>query len=103
VDEVDYLGHLISQQGVQVDPSKLKAMTNWPLLQTAKSLQGFLGLTGYYQKFIWNYGIMVAPLMAFLKNVSQWTPSAMAAFNTLKQAMLTPSVLRLPDFNQTFE
>jgi hypothetical protein len=48
IKEVDYLGHLISQQGVRADPSKLEVMTNWPLPHTTKFLRGFLCLTGYY-------------------------------------------------------
>jgi hypothetical protein len=103
VPEVDYLGHLISQQGVRADPSKLDAMASWPLPQNIKSLRGFLGLTGYYRKFIRNYGCLAAPLTVLLKkNAFHWSPSATAAFNALKQAMLQPPVLRLPDFNLTF-
>jgi hypothetical protein len=48
VSEIDYLGHLISVQGVQVDPSKLDAMVNWLQPQSPQSLRCFLGLTGYY-------------------------------------------------------
>jgi hypothetical protein len=103
VDEVDYLGHLISQQGVRADPSKLEAMATWPLPHNVKSLRGFLGLTGYYRKFIRNYGSLAAPLTSLLKkNAFHWTPSATTAFQSLKQAMLLPPVLRLPDFNQPF-
>jgi hypothetical protein len=78
-------------------------MASWPLPQNIKSLRGFLGLTRYYRKFIRNYGSLAAPLTAFLKkNAFHWPPSATTSFNSLKQAMLHPPVLRLPDFNLPF-
>lgn len=67
VEEIKYLGHLISKKGVRADPSKIEYMINWPLPSTLKSIKGFLGLSGYYRKFIRGYEMIAAPLMALLK------------------------------------
>jgi hypothetical protein len=101
--EVEYLGHIVGKVGVRVDPKKIEAMQDWPRPKTLKILHGFLGLTGYYHKFVKNYGKIVAPLTALLKNNSfTWTPAADQAFQTLKATMCTTPVLALPDFTKTF-
>jgi hypothetical protein len=101
--EVEYLGHLVGKDGIRVDPKKIEAMQDWSLPKTLKILRGFLGLTGYYHKFIKNYRKIAAPLTTLLKkNSFTWTPAAAQDFQTLKTTMCTTPVLALPDFTNTF-
>lgn len=103
VTAIDYLGHIISINGVQVDPAKTQAVNNWPIPTNAKGVRGFLGLAGYYRKFIRGFGGIAAPLTRLLtKNGFRWTTEASTAFAQLKMALVSPSVLRLPDFTQHF-
>jgi hypothetical protein len=101
--KVEYLGHLVGKYGVKVDPKKIEAMKEWPHPKTLKILCGFLGLTGYYHKFVKNYGKIATPLTALLKkNSFTWTPTTAQDFQTLNMAMCTTPFLALPDFTKTF-
>lgn len=101
--EVDYLGHLISEEGVKADPAKIEAMINWPNPRTPKDLRGFLGLTGYYREFVKGYGGIAAPLIALLRKKSfGWSDQAEEAFKNFKAMMSTPPVLGLPNFTKKF-
>ncbi|KAI5338358.1 hypothetical protein L3X38_017629 [Prunus dulcis] len=68
VSTIEYLGHIISRQGVSADPSKLNAIADWPVPTSVKSLKGFLGLTGYYRKFIPHYDRESFPLTQLTMN-----------------------------------
>ena len=94
VQEVEYLGHIVSHEGVKVDPRKIKAIKQWRIPTSIKHLRGFLKLIGYYRKFVKNYGRITAPLTTLLKkDAFSWTLEAMKAIKHLKEAMCQALVL----------
>jgi hypothetical protein len=100
---VAYLGHVISEDGVAMDADKVEAIRAWPAPRSIRAVQGFLGLTGYYRKFIRSYGDIADPLTLLLKRESfRWSPEAAVTFDALKQALTSTSVLQLPDFTKPF-
>ena len=82
---------------------KITTVMNWPKPSTLKALRGFLGLTGYYRKFIQNFGKIFGPLTKMLKkNSFSWTPATETTFKKLKEAMTKAPVLVLPHFSKKF-
>ncbi|GJZ24610.1 retrotransposon-related protein [Tanacetum coccineum] len=88
--------------GVATDPSKIKAMENWSVPPNVKQLRGFLGLTGYYRRFIKAYASINKPLTLLLKNGFKRNAKAQSTFDQLKQAMISVPVLALPNFEKEF-
>lgn len=98
----EYLGHIISQHGVAMGPTKISSVLNWPTPKSIKAVRGFLDLTGYYHRFVKGYGSITQPLTQLLKKECQghikWTKTAQNAFCKLKQAPVTAPISATLDF-----
>jgi hypothetical protein len=103
--ELSYLGHRISANGVATEHDKIRTVQQWPIPVNLKELRGFLGLAGYYRKFVKNFGVISRPLTDLLKKGTQflWTSVTDTAFCERKRALTEgPPVLALPDFTKRF-
>ena len=99
----EYLGHIISEQGVATDLVKVPAMVNWPVPTNVTQLRGILGMTRYYRRFIQNYGLICMPLFLALKrNRFICRESQQQAFERLKEIMTKAPVLALPNYSKPF-
>lgn len=100
---IQYLGHVVSSEGLSVDPTQISAILDWPRPTTVQQLRGFLGLAGYYRRFIHRYAHIAEPLTSLLSRGSwHWMETHQVAFETLKSALTAAPILQLPDFQAPF-
>lgn len=95
---------MINADGVLTDPNKIDTIKKWPLPGNTKEVRSFLGLAGYYRKFVKNFGIIARPLFNLLKKHQPfvWTDDTQKAFTLLQQGLIPAPVLQLPDFSKQF-
>ncbi|KAI3776561.1 hypothetical protein L1987_46347 [Smallanthus sonchifolius] len=97
--EVQFLGHIVNDKGIHVDPAKIETVKNWNTPKTPTEVRSFLGLAGYYRHFISNFSKVVVPLTALTNKgkTYEWEPIQEEAFQTLKQKLCNAPILTLPD------
>ena len=102
--EIKLLGHIISKNNVLMDPSKISALKDRKPPKNVKDIQIFLGICGYYRRFIKNYADMTVPLNKLLQGEQKWEwgEEQTKAFEDLKKALISYPILRMPDFNKPF-
>ncbi|GJS84651.1 putative reverse transcriptase domain-containing protein [Tanacetum coccineum] len=104
ITSVQFLGHVVNQNGIHVDPSKIKAVKNWKAPTTPSKIRSFLGLAGYYRRFIANFSKIAKPLTSLTqKNKKyEWGVEQEEAFQTLKDNLCNAPILSLPDGVEDF-
>jgi hypothetical protein len=104
-DRVAFLGYVVTPQGIEVDEVKIEAIKSWSIPTTLTQLQSFLGLAGFYRRFMRDFSIIAVPLNDLMKKgVSfRWGAAQDQAFHTLIDKLTHAPLLQLPDFDKTFE
>jgi hypothetical protein len=105
INEVPFLGHVISSEGIVVDPGKVQDVLDWMLPKSVHQVRSFLGLAGYYRRFILNFSKISKPITELLKkdNKYVWSKDCNEAFQTLKKLLTTSPVLAQPDISMSFD
>jgi hypothetical protein len=105
IKEVPFLGHVISPEGIAVDPGKVKEVLDWKPPTSVPKVRSFLGLTDYYRRFILNFSKIAKPITKLLKkgNKYVWSEACDEAFRVLKKLLTTSPVLTQPDTTKPFD
>ncbi|KAL0554257.1 hypothetical protein IC582_008174 [Cucumis melo] len=101
---VSFLGHVVSKDGVSVDPVKIEAIIRWPRPSTVSEVHNFLGLTGYYRQFVEDFSRIATPLTQLTRKGAPfvWSKACEDSFQNLKQMLITVPVLTVPDGSGSF-
>eukprot|EP00253_Pinus_taeda_P013056 PITA_13056 len=103
-ERIHYLGHIISGEGISVDPKKVKAIMDWPISRNAHEIRSFMGLAGYYRRFVEGFS-KIAKLITTLQRKGvryEWTEECSKAFSELKWLLTSAPILRVPDMDKDF-
>jgi len=103
--KVPFLGHVLSENGISVDPSKVQEVVDWKAPTLVHEVQSFLGLVGYYRRFILDFSKITKPMTRLLQKDEKfvWTPEFEAAFHTLWTLLTSAPVLAQPDIEKPFD
>ena len=101
---INFLAHVISKEGVQTDPKKIEAVKTYPIPVNVKTLRAFLGLVGFYRKFIQHFGDIASPLYNLMQKEKrfQWTTECQQAFEKLKDRLMCAPILGFPNKRDVF-
>jgi hypothetical protein len=104
MNQVAFLGHVISKGGISVDPSKVQDVLSWNAPMSVGDIRSFLGLAGYYQRFIEGFSKISKLMTELLKKDEkfEWTPACEARFQELKKQLTTALILVMPDMEKPF-
>ncbi len=102
--KVAYLGHVVTPNGLETDPEKTRAVSNFPIPSSVTEVRSFLGLASYYRRFVKNFAHIASPLHRASEKGAQfkWTPDCQAAFDQLKHRLTSPPILAFPSFDRCF-
>ncbi|XP_021764110.1 uncharacterized protein LOC110728769 [Chenopodium quinoa] len=104
VDSIVFLGYVILNVGISMEPSKVEAIQSWPTPTTLTQVRSFHGLASFYRRFVKNFSTIFAPVAKCMKKGTfEWTPSAQRAFENLKKKLCEAPILALSNFDQPFE
>ena len=103
--EVQFLGHIISEAGISVDPSKIQDVLNWKTPESVSEIRSFLGLAGYYSRFVPEFSKIARPMTELLKKGVRfnWDDKCEQAFQTLRRLLTSAPVLAQPDITRPFD
>ena len=104
MEKVAFLGHVISVEGISVDPQKIEAIVNWKLPTNVSEVRSFLGLAGYYRKFVEGFSKIATPLTNLLKKDQKfdWSDTCQHSFEELRQRLTTAPMLALPSRKDSY-
>jgi hypothetical protein len=104
LEKIAFHGHILTAEGIEVDPFKVEVVSKWKQPSSISEIRSFLGMAGYYCRFIKRFSSIAKPLTELLKKENKfvWTPKCEESFQDIKKKLITSPVLTLPDIHQSF-